>query len=108
MSALTHHDAWLSSPVTDEPAQIDIDAVIDEMIAEPDTFDSWLNCPSSVAGLLSLILDRGLPCNDESSRDDELCDMYSLRIQSVRDDFARWAQEPQRFKPSPIESWRSA
>lgn len=107
MSALSAHDAWLQSPVAEDPAySADPDSIIDEMLAEPDTFDAWLDCPPSVAALLSLVLDRGLPSMDQGERDDALRDLYETRIQSVRDDFARWAQESQRGRPSPVDAWR--
>lgn len=113
MTALTAHDAWLQSPVADDPAySADPESIIDEMVAEPDCFDQWLTgrtpCPPSVAALLSLILDRGLPRMDKSERDDELRDMYEERIKSVRDDFAEWAQQPERFSPAPMDQWRAA
>ena len=112
MNALTAHDSWLQSPAADDPAySADPDSIIDEMVAEPDCFDQWLTgrspCPSSVAGLLSLILDRGLPCGTDE-RSDELRDMYESRIQSVRDDFKAWAQEPGPMAPAPIDLWREA
>lgn len=107
MSALTAHDNWLQSPVADDPAySADPEPIIDEMVAEPDSFDAWLShriCPSSVTGLLSLILDRGLPRMDKSERDDELRDLYETRIKSVRDDFAAWAE---RGNPSPMTAWQ--
>jgi hypothetical protein len=109
MSALTAHDRWLSSPVTDEPAQADVESIIDEMVAEPDCFDQWLTgcipCPSSVAGLLSLILDRGLPRMTGDARDDSLRDAYDMRIQSVRADFAAWAQDRDVIGDAPIDMW---
>ena len=60
MSALTAHDTWLQSPIADDLAySVDPNSIIDEMVAEPDCFDLWLTgripCPSSVAGLLSLL-----------------------------------------------------
>jgi hypothetical protein len=106
MTALTSHDHWLQSPIADDPAtSSDPDSIIDEMVAEPDCFDAWLDCPPSVAGLLSLILDRGLPCGTDE-RSDELRDMYETRAKSVRDDFVRWAHEPTRFRSAPIDTWR--
>jgi len=110
MSALSAHDLWLQSPVADDPAySADDDSIIDEMVAEPDCFDNWLSgrpCPSSVAGLLSLIMDRGLPRKDKSERDDILCDRYDDLIDSVRADFKAWAQTPDRCKPAPVDAWR--
>lgn len=95
----------------DDPAySADPESIIDEMVAEPDCFDAWLSnrpCPQSVAGLLSLILDRGLPSNNGSECDDELCDIYETRVRCVRDDFAAWASQPDRFKPAPVDAWRS-
>ena len=112
MSALTAHDEWLQSPYADDPAfDADPDSVIDEMVAEPDCFDQWLTdgiCPSSVAALLSLILDRGLPRMDKSEHDDELRDEYSARMQSVRDDFTRWAMQPGPMQLAPIDLWMEA
>lgn len=113
MTALTYHDEWLQSPVADDPAySADPESIIDEMAAEPDCFDNWLTgrvpCPPSVAGLLSLILDRGLPRMDKSERDDELRDRYDALVQSVRDDFAAWAQQPGPMAPSPADLWKEA
>lgn len=109
MTTLSAHDRWLQSPVADDPAySADDDAIIDDMLAEPDCFDNWLSgrpCPMSVADLLSLILDRGLPRKDKSERDDILCDRYDDLIDAVRADFKAWAQQPDRFKAAPVDQW---
>lgn len=110
MSALTAHDRWLQSLVANDPAMsADDESVIEQMIAEPDCFDNWLSgrpCPSSVAGLLALILDRGLPHMDKSRRDDDLLDKYYTLIDSARQDFDAWAQTRTEGKStSPFERW---
>jgi hypothetical protein len=107
MNALPGFDSYIQAPYADDDAP-DPSPVLDEMVAEPDCFDNWLSMnvlPDSVAGLLSLILDRGLPRNDGTSRDDELCDMFSIRMQSARDDFDSWACQPARGKAAPVDCW---
>jgi hypothetical protein len=81
---------------------------LEEMVAEPDCFDNWLSMdvlPQSVAGLLSLILDRGLPINNGTRLDDELCEMYEVRIKSAREDFEAWACRESGGKASPVDQW---
>jgi len=110
MNALTSHDTYIQSPYADDQAYNAeaTDNALDEMVREPDSFDAWLSdrpCPSSVAGLLSLILDRGLPTNNKTDRDDELSDLLDARMTAVRDDFDAWAKQPERFKPAPVDVW---
>lgn len=109
MSALTAHDNWLQSPVADDPAMCGGDEdVIEQMVAEPDCFDEWLShrtCPPSVAGLLSLLLDRGLPRMDKSERDDELRDRLDAALDAVQRDFREWAETPVRHGLTPVGAW---
>lgn len=83
--------------------------ILDAMAANPDSYDNWLSwavLPQSVAGLLALILDRGLPHMDKSRRDDDLLDKYYTLIDSARQDFDAWAQTRTEGKStSPFERW---
>jgi hypothetical protein len=108
MSALPGYDTWKLACPDDERDTPDMTPNLDEMVASTDSFDNWLSnnvLPQSVAGLLSLILDRGLPRMDKSERDDLLRDRYDACIERVRDDFDDWAQQPARGKAAPVDQW---
>lgn len=95
-------------PPDDSFREAATERALEEMVAMPDCFDQWLSghvCPLSVAALLSLILDRGMPRMNGSERDDELRDRLDSAMKSVHDDFMDWAEQPTRFKPSPVDVW---
>jgi hypothetical protein len=107
MNALPGFDRYIQAPYADDDTP-DLEPVLEEMVAEPDCYDNWLSMnvlPQSVAGLLSLILDRGLPINNGTRLDDELCEMYEVRIKSAREDFEAWACRESGGKASPVDQW---
>lgn len=81
---------------------------LEQMMAEPDMLDCFLShrtCPPSVASLLSLLLDRGLPRMDKSERDDELRDRLDAALDAVQLDFREWAETPVRHGVTPVGAW---
>ena len=102
----THADYCLADLVTDDPADISNETVLEQMASEPDCIDRWLNAPSSVCKLISLMLDRGLPRMDKSEYDDKLFDSYLLNIDHMREDFRMWAENLDAKGRVAVDEWK--
>lgn len=110
MNTLPNYDTWKLACPDDGRDAPDMASTLEDMATSPDTFDNWLSgnvLPQSVAGLLSLILDRGLPSMNKSECDDNLRDVYETRIGNVIDDFEAWAERDTHGQnTSPAYLWR--